>query len=135
MLSFDVEDWFQVENLKGTIARASWSCYELRVVENTHCLLELLERHNTKATFFILGWIAERVPVLVKEIHQSGHEIASHGYGHELIYDQTLKTFREDVHRSRSFLEDLIGERVLGYRAPSFSITAHIDSGPAASPA
>jgi polysaccharide deacetylase family protein (PEP-CTERM system associated) len=123
MLSFDVEDWFQVENLKEAIPRASWSSCKLRVVENTHRLLDLLELHDTKATFFILGWVAETVPNLVKEIHRAGHEIASHGYGHELIYNQTLEAFQEDVRRSKELLEDLVGEAVLGYRAPSFSIT------------
>jgi len=123
LLSFDVEDWFQVENLREAIPRTSWNRYELRVVENTQRLLEILERHNTKATFFVLGWIADKVPKLIKEIHRAGHEIASHGYEHELIYKQPPKVFRADVHRSKSLLEDLTGEAVLGYRAPSFSIT------------
>ena len=125
LLSFDIEDWFQVENLRDVISRTAWDRYELRVVENTQRLLEILERHDTKATFFVLGWIADRVPQLVKEIHRAGHEIASHGYEHELIYKQSPKVFREDIHRSKSLLEDLTGEAVLGYRAPSFSITEH----------
>jgi len=123
LLSFDIEDWFQVENLRETIPRTSWDRYELRVVENTQRLLQILEHYNTKATFFVLGWIADKVPELVKKIHRAGHEIASHGYGHELIYKQSLKAFQEDIHRSKSLLEDLTGEAVLGYRAPSFSIT------------
>ncbi|HDG98565.1 MAG TPA: DUF3473 domain-containing protein [Desulfobacterales bacterium] len=123
LLSFDVEDWFQVENLREAIPRTSWNRQELRVIENTHRLLEILERNNTKATFFVLGWIADKVPKLIKEIHRAGHEIASHGYEHELIYKQTPKAFQEDIHRSKRLLEDLTGEVVLGYRAPSFSIT------------
>jgi polysaccharide deacetylase family protein (PEP-CTERM system associated) len=123
MLSFDIEDWFQVENLREAIPRTSWDHYELRVIQNTHRLLELLELHNTKATFFILGWVANKAPKLIKEIYRAGHEIASHGYGHELIYKQTLKAFQDDIDRSKSLLEDLTGEAVLGYRAPSFSIT------------
>ncbi|RLG35513.1 MAG: polysaccharide deacetylase family protein [Candidatus Alkanophagales archaeon] len=125
LLSFDIEDWFQVENLRDVISRTAWDRYELRVVENTQRLLEILERHDTKATFFVLGWIADRVPQLVKEIHRAGHEIASHGYEHELIYKQPPEVFREDIHRSKSLLEDLTGEAVLGYRAPSFSITEY----------
>jgi len=123
MLSFDVEDWFQVENLREVVPRESWNYQRLRVVENTHRLLDILNRHGVKATFFVLGWIAEKVPGLVKDIHSAGHEIASHGFAHELIYRQTLKQFKEDVHRSKEILEDLTGTPVIGYRAPSFSIT------------
>lgn len=123
MLSFDVEDWFQVENLREVFPRESWNYQRLRVVENTHRLLDVLERYGAKATFFVLGWIAEKVPGLVKDIYSAGHEIASHGFAHELIYNQTLEEFREDIHHSKRVLEDLVGTAVLGYRAPSFSIT------------
>lgn len=121
-LSFDIEDWFQVENLKGAIAAGSWDSCDLRVVNNTRKILELLHRHQTRATFFILGWVAERCPDLVREISAAGHEIASHGYGHDLVYTQTPEEFRRDLRRSKEILEELTGTAVRGYRAPSFSI-------------
>lgn len=122
-ISFDIEDWFQVENLKGVISCSEWERCDLRVVQNTKIILELLGRHQTRATFFILGWIAERCPFLVKEIVDGGHEIASHGYGHELIYQLTPENFRRDLQRSKDILEPIIQNAVTGYRAPSFSIT------------
>jgi len=121
-LSFDIEDWFQVENLKGAIAAGSWDSCDLRVVNNTRKILDLLKRHQTRATFFILGWVAERCPELVREIAAAGHEIASHGYGHDLVYTQTPEEFRRDLRRSKEILEGLTGTAVRGYRAPSFSI-------------
>ena len=123
LLTIDVEDWFQVDNLKAGIPRDSWGARELRVEGNIDLILDVLDRNSTKATFFILGWIAERVPGLVKKIHTCGHEIASHGYKHDLIYSLDPVKFRNDVGASKSLLEDLIGEPVLGYRAPNFSIT------------
>jgi polysaccharide deacetylase family protein (PEP-CTERM system associated) len=122
-LSFDIEDWFQVENLKGAIHSTQWDSCDLRVVNNTRTILELLRKHRTRATFFILGWVAERCPGLVREITAAGHEIASHGYGHELIYTQSPEEFRTDLRRSKELLEGLTGVPVRGYRAPSFSIT------------
>jgi len=122
-LSFDIEDWFQVENLKKVISRDRWESCELRVVQNTRKILGILERHQTQATFFVLGWVAERYPTLVKEIAAEGHEIASHGYGHELIYKLTPEVFYADIRRSREILESITGHPVIGYRAPSFSIT------------
>lgn len=122
-LSFDIEDWFQVENLKASIARETWDGLELRVEANTRKILALLREHDAKATFFVLGWVAERCPALVQEIAREGHEVASHGYGHHLVYDLTPKAFREDVLRSKQILEDLTQRPVQGYRAPSFSIT------------
>lgn len=122
-ISFDVEDWFQVENLKEAISFESWDGLELRVVENTRKILRLLERYQTHATFFVLGWIAERCPALVKEIAEGGHEIASHGYGHELIYKLTPDAFHADILHSKEILESITGRQVTGYRAPSFSIT------------
>jgi len=122
-ISFDVEDWFQVENLKEVISCKDWECCGLRVVQNTRKILRLLERHQTRATFFILGWIAERCPSLVKEIAAGGHEIASHGYGHEVVYKLTAEEFYSDLERSKKILESIIDRPVLGYRAPSFSIT------------
>lgn len=122
-LSFDIEDWFQVENLKTAIARDQWDSLELRVETNTHKILALLREANARATFFILGWVAERCPELVREIDRDGHEVASHGYGHGLVYDMTPEAFREDLLRSKKILEDIVKKPVTGYRAPSFSIT------------
>jgi polysaccharide deacetylase family protein (PEP-CTERM system associated) len=122
-MSIDVEDWFQVENLKAAIARDTWDERELRVERNTDRMLELMDEHNVKSTCFILGWVAERVPQLVDRIAAAGHEIASHGFGHELIYHQSRDEFAADIHRSKSFLEERTGQAVRGYRAPSFSIT------------
>lgn len=122
-MSIDVEDWFQVENLKSEIPRDSWDSQERRVERNTNRMLELLAKHNVKCTCFILGWVAEKCPNLIKRIAKAGHEIASHGYGHELIYNLSHDQFRQDILRARGLLEDLTGKRVRGYRAPSFSIT------------
>lgn len=124
MMSFDIEDWFQVENLKGQISRDTWDLQELRVENNTRRILEVLGGRQTKATFFILGYIAHRCPSLVREISKAGHEIGCHGYGHQLLSDLTPKAFEEDVIKSKDLLEEISGQKVLGYRAPSFSITA-----------
>jgi polysaccharide deacetylase family protein (PEP-CTERM system associated) len=122
-LSFDVEDWFQVENLKEVISCNDWNCCELRVIQNTRRILRVLSKHQTRATFFILGWVGEKCPGLIKEIAAEGHEIASHGYGHELIYKLTPESFYADIQRSKEILESITTTPVLGYRAPSFSIT------------
>ena len=128
LLTVDVEDWFQVENFKQWIPFSSWSQRELRVEKNTQSILDLLDsvkditRQQPKATFFVLGWIAERLPGLVKEIHDRGHEVASHGYNHALASAQGHNELREDLVSSRTLLEDIIGAPVNGYRAPSFSI-------------
>ena len=122
-MSVDVEDWFQVENLKPVIARSTWETRERRVERNTLRILELLAERQARATFFVLGWVAERHPGLIRRIVDAGHEIASHGYGHDLLYNLTEAEFRADVERSRKLLEDTTGQQVLGYRAPSFSIT------------
>jgi polysaccharide deacetylase family protein (PEP-CTERM system associated) len=121
-LSFDVEDWFQVENLRSAIRRDQWSTLPLRVERNTNEILDLLARAGTRATFFFLGWVAERCPALVKAVHAAGHEVASHGYGHDLVYDMTPAAYREDARRAKAILEGLIGAPVIGYRAPSFTI-------------
>ncbi len=123
IMSVDVEDWFQVENLKSAIPRESWNDREYRVEANTELLLDIFAETDTRATFFCLGWVAERSPALIRRIQSAGHEIASHGYGHYLIYDQTPEAFREDVVRAKDILEGITGTEVLGYRAPSFSIT------------
>ncbi|MCU0344098.1 MAG: DUF3473 domain-containing protein [Ignavibacterium sp.] len=123
LLSIDVEDWFQVDNLKQAITRESWDGNVSRVERNVDIILELLDKNNSTATFFILGWIAERFPQVVKKIHQQSHEVACHGYNHELVYSLSPENFRQDVIRTKNILEDTIGERIIGYRAPNFSIT------------
>jgi polysaccharide deacetylase family protein (PEP-CTERM system associated) len=105
------------------IARESWDARESRVERNTMRILEVLEGKGVRGTFFILGWIAERQPRLIRRIAEAGHEIASHGYGHELLYNLSPAEFRDDVVRCKTILEDVTGQRVVGYRAPSFSIT------------
>lgn len=123
MLSFDVEEHFQVAAFWSVARRREWDQLASRVERNTRKIADLLSEHSTRATFFILGWVAERHPDLVKALAQQGHEVASHGYGHELVHTQTPTQFREDVRLSKQILEDLIGRPVVGYRAPSFSIT------------
>lgn len=123
VLSFDVEEHFQVSAFWSDARRQQWDRLESRVEQNTLRLADLLAQAETKATFFILGWVAERHPGLVKALAKQGHEIASHGYGHELVTRQTENEFRDDVRRSKGVLEELTGEMVFGYRAPSFSIT------------
>ncbi len=123
IMSVDLEDWFQVENLKAVVPRESWAKQEYRVESSTETLLEVFADTETKATFFCLGWVAERSPDLIRRVQAAGHEIAGHGYGHELVYNQTEAAFRDDVTRAKGLLEDITGEAVLGYRAPSFSIT------------
>jgi polysaccharide deacetylase family protein (PEP-CTERM system associated) len=123
LLSFDVEDWFHAHNLRPAVSRAEWESCEARVVENTKRILGLLDKHDTAATFFVLGWVAERHPHLVEEIAEGGHEVASHGYNHELLYDQSREDVQSDLSRSVDILRSIIDIPVLGYRAPSFSIT------------
>lgn len=122
-LSFDVEEHFQVSAFESPMRRRHWDAYESRVEKNTSRLLDILAGHKARATFFILGWVAERFPHLVKQIASASHEIASHGYGHELITGQTHSAFRNDVRKTKAILEQLISRPVYGYRAPSFSIT------------
>lgn len=121
-LSVDVEDYFQVSAFDGLVSRGTWDQYESRVVANTRRMLELFEAAGTRATFFVLGWVADRHPSLVKEIAAAGHEIASHGYHHQLAYLLTPQQFREDVRNAKRALESVSGQAVLGYRAPSYSI-------------
>ncbi|MBO8161803.1 MAG: DUF3473 domain-containing protein [Thermosipho sp. (in: Bacteria)] len=125
-LSFDIEDWFQVENLREKFPPEIWDKCESRVVKNTIKILDLLDEYNVKATFFILGWIAERFPDLVKEIHSRGHEIASHGYGHIINYQLSRKEIFKDIRKSKEILENIIAQEIIGYRAPSFSITEDV---------
>ena len=122
-MTIDVEDYYHVSAFEKIVGRHEWGGLESRVAANTVRLLRLFEVHRVTATFFVLGCVAERAPVLVKEIASLGHEVASHGYDHRLVYDQTPEAFRDDVRRSKAVLEDLTGMAVDGYRAPSFSIT------------
>lgn len=120
----DVEDYFQVSAFEGTVRRDAWDRYECRVVANTRRVLRLLDRHDVRATFFVLGWVASRYPQLVREIDNAGHEIGSHSFWHRLIYRQTPEEFREDLRQSRDVLGNILGKPVTAFRAPSFSITA-----------
>jgi len=122
-MSIDVEDYFHVSVFDGIVPRHLWERMESRVVANTTRLLDIFEEFGVRSTFFVLGWVAERYPELVRTIANRGHEVASHGYAHRLIYDQTPAAFRSDVRRAKQLLEDASGRQVLGYRAPSYSIT------------
>lgn len=121
-MTVDVEDYFQVSAFDRIVSRTSWGERESRVVGNTERLLECFDRHGVHGTFFILGWVAERCPALVRQIASRGHELASHGFHHQLIYTLTPHQFREDVRRAKAVIEDAGGCQVRGYRAPSFSI-------------
>ena len=123
-MTVDVEDYFQVSAFDHVVKRADWDRMESRVERNTHALLDLFDEFQVRATFFVLGWIGERQPKLVAEIDRRGHEVASHGYGHQLAYHQTPGAFRDDVRRARRILQDAGGQDVVGYRAPSYSITS-----------
>ncbi|MBU2863982.1 DUF3473 domain-containing protein [Reinekea forsetii] len=122
-MSIDVEDYFHVAAFAKTVKPSQWDNMPSRVVNNTHRLLDIFERKGIKSTFFVLGWVAEREPELVKRIASQGHEIASHGYSHQLIYSQSQSVFREETYKSKAILEDIIQQPVLGYRAASYSIT------------
>jgi len=122
-MTVDVEDYFHVSVFDGTLPRHEWAGLESRVCGNTERLLDIFDSVSVSATFFILGWVAERFPALVRKVAARGHEIASHGYAHRLVYDQTPKAFREDVRRAKGLLESTSGVPVQGFRAPSYSIT------------
>lgn len=121
-LSVDVEDWFQATNFENVIDRADWDTCESRVTFNVHKILDILSARGVRATFFVLGWIAERFPELVVSIRERGHEISTHGYDHRLIQHQTREEFAQDVARAIRVLETIVGEKVIGYRAPTYSI-------------
>jgi len=121
-MTVDVEDYFHASAFDRIVSRESWAGRESRVMRNTEVLLECFERAGVHATFFVLGWVAERFPDLVRDIASCGHEVASHGFHHQLIYTLTVDQFREDVRRAKGTIEDAAGRRVSGYRAPSFSI-------------
>ena len=122
-MTVDVEDYYQVAAFFDVVRPEEWEQWPSRVEANTDRLLALFDDHGIKVTCFILGWVAERHPELVKRIHHAGHEVASHGYSHRFIYRQTPEVFREETHRSKAILEDLIGQPIQGYRAASYSIT------------
>lgn len=123
-LTIDVEDYFQVSAMAPYIRRSEWDTRECRVERNVDRILAMLARQDTRATFFTLGWVAERYPQLVRQIVDQGHELASHGYGHERASDLSRDAFRDDIVRAKQLLEDIGGVAVQGYRAPSFSIGA-----------
>lgn len=123
VLSVDLEEWFQVSNLAAAVARDGWDGLPSRVADATHRMLDDFDAHGQRATFFTLGWVAERQPKLVREIADRGHEIACHGYAHDLVYDLGPERFRTDLRRARAAIEQAAGRRVHGYRAPSYSIT------------
>jgi polysaccharide deacetylase family protein (PEP-CTERM system associated) len=123
-MTVDVEDYFHVSAFDGVVPRRRWDHLESRVCANTERLLQMFDDTGVRATFFVLGWVAERWPSLVRAIASQGHEIASHGYGHRLVYDQTPRQFRDDLRRSKVELEAAALAPVVGYRAPSYSITS-----------
>ena len=122
-MTVDVEDFFQVSAFDAHVSRDQWHTFESRVARNTERLLEIFADADLNATFFVLGWIAERFPHLVRQIAAAGHEIASHGYGHRLVYEMTAAEFAEDLRRATGAIHDACSAPVLGYRAPSYSIT------------
>lgn len=124
-MTIDVEDYFQVSAFSNHIPRAAWDSLPCRIERNMDTILALLHQHGVQATFFTLGWIAERYPELIRRITENGHELASHGYHHYRASEQSRHEFYEDVHSSKMLLEDISGQCVKGYRAPSFSIGAN----------
>jgi polysaccharide deacetylase family protein (PEP-CTERM system associated) len=122
-LTIDVEDYFMVSAFADVVRFDEWHKYESRIEKNTRKILDLLDEYKVQATFFVLGWVAERHPELIRDIHSRGHEIACHSYNHMLIYHLTRAQFREDVYTAKSILEDITGAAISGYRAPSYSIT------------
>ncbi|MBU2576664.1 MAG: polysaccharide deacetylase family protein [Nanoarchaeota archaeon] len=123
VFSIDIEDWYHILDLQNPeIGYYNWEKQEVRFQKNTDIILEILDKRNVKATFFVLGWIAEKYPEYIRKIANKKHEIASHGFKHELIYKITPKSFREDIRSSKALLEDITGQEVLGYRGPGFSI-------------
>ncbi len=124
-LTVDVEDYFQVSAFEDIISSKEWLSMESRVARNTEIILQLFDKYSVKATFFIVGWIAERFPDTVKRIQREGHDIACHSYWHRKVYDLTPDEFKEDTVKAKNVLEDITGQPIKGYRAPSYSITAN----------
>ncbi|MDO8357061.1 MAG: DUF3473 domain-containing protein [Nitrospirota bacterium] len=125
ILTFDLEEHFHASRFDSSMRRRNWSSFQSRAQASVEQILELLAHHSTKATFFSLGWLAEQHPSVIREVSAAGHEIACLGYGHELVGAQTPQRFREDIRRAKDILEDVTGHQVVGFRAPSLSITAH----------
>ena len=121
-LTFDIEEYFHAEAFSGVVRPEDWPGLESRVVDSTQRLLDILDREQVRATFFVLGWVAERHPALVREIESLGHEIGCHGYAHRMIQHLNRHEFAEDVKRAKKVLEDIAGTSVIGYRAPTFSV-------------
>jgi len=122
-MTIDVEDYFHVSAFASVVSSADWDSYESRVCRNTDRILGILEDADVAATFFVLGWVAEKYPELVKRIHRAGHELASHSYDHGLVYDKSPEGFRDDLRRAKAAIQQAIGEPIHGYRAPSYSVT------------
>jgi polysaccharide deacetylase family protein (PEP-CTERM system associated) len=123
-MSIDLEDWFCVHNMSQAIRREDWDKCEMRVIENTRRILALLAAHKTEATFFTLGWIAEQVPELVREIEGAGHEIATHGYSHTLLTEMTAESFEADLKKALLVTQRCVNQEIVGFRAPSFTVTS-----------
>jgi len=123
-LTIDVEEHFQVAAFDDIISSKDWGKHESRVVKNTKVILDLLEQYNTKATFFIVGWVAEKHPDLVLEIRDQGHDIGCHSYMHKKVYDLSPEEFRTDTIKAKNILEEVVGKKIVIYRAPSYSITS-----------
>ena len=123
VFSVDVEDWFHILNLRSGYGMSDWDSLPSRVETNFRKLLELFSRHNVHVTCFFLGWVAERYPHLAREASLLGHEIASHGYSHSLVYHMSSAEFLDDIQRAKNILESITGQHVLGYRAPGYSVT------------
>ncbi|MCG8099194.1 MAG: DUF3473 domain-containing protein, partial [Candidatus Thiodiazotropha taylori] len=122
-ITVDVEDYYQVSAFNKQVTKADWEGYESRVYDNTHRILKIFDDNSIKGTFFVLGWVAERNKKLITEISELGHEVACHGYSHDLVYNQTPDKFLEETRKSKAILEDIIGKPIKGYRAASYSIT------------
>jgi polysaccharide deacetylase family protein (PEP-CTERM system associated) len=123
-MSIDLEDWFCVHNMSQAIRREDWDKCEMRVIDNTRRILALLAAHKTEATFFTLGWIAEQVPELVREIEAAGHEIATHGYSHTLLTDMNAESFEADLKKALLVTQRCVNQEIIGFRAPSFTVTS-----------
>jgi len=121
-MTVDVEDYFHVSAFAGVVSQSQWLSYESRICRNTERMLDVLDEAGVRATFFVLGWVAEQFPDLVKRIHRAGHELASHSYDHGLVYEKTPEEFRDDLRRAKAAIEDASGVAVVGYRAPSYSV-------------
>jgi polysaccharide deacetylase family protein (PEP-CTERM system associated) len=123
ILTIDVEDYFMVSAFSDAIGVHQWENYESRIKNNTLRTLDIIDKYSIKGTFFILGWVAERYPWIVKEIDRRGHEVACHSYDHRLVYTMTPEEFREDTRKAKAIIEGVLGKEISGYRAPSYSIT------------